>query len=162
MEFRKMVTMILYVRQQKRHRCKEQTFGLCGRRQGWDDLREYHWNMYITICEIGCQSSSMRETVCSELVHCDDPEGWDGEEGGRRVQDGEHMYTHGGFMSLYGKTNTILQSKIIIINKAIIHFFKKSLLQHHSSKASIIRCSAFFIVQLSHLYMTTGKKQNFD
>ena len=32
----------------------------------------------------------------------------------------------------------------------------KSLLQHHSSKASILRCSAFFIVQLSHLYMTTG------
>ena len=33
----------------------------------------------------------------------------------------------------------------------------KSLLQHHSSKASILRCSAFFIVQLSHLYMTPGK-----
>ena len=33
----------------------------------------------------------------------------------------------------------------------------KGLLQHHSSKASILRCSAFFIVQLSHLYMTTGK-----
>ena len=33
----------------------------------------------------------------------------------------------------------------------------QSLLQHHSSKASILRCSAFFIVQLSHLYMTTGK-----
>ena len=33
----------------------------------------------------------------------------------------------------------------------------KSLLQHHSSKASILRCSAFFIVQLSHLYMTAGK-----
>ena len=33
----------------------------------------------------------------------------------------------------------------------------KSLLQHHSSKASILQCSAFFIVQLSHLYMTTGK-----
>ena len=33
----------------------------------------------------------------------------------------------------------------------------KSLLQHHSSKASIFRCSAFFIVQLSHSYMTTGK-----
>ena len=33
----------------------------------------------------------------------------------------------------------------------------KSLLQHHSSKASILRCSAFFIVQLSHAYMTTGK-----
>ena len=38
--FRKMVTMALYVRQQKRHRCKEQTFGLCGRSRGWDDLRE--------------------------------------------------------------------------------------------------------------------------
>ena len=33
----------------------------------------------------------------------------------------------------------------------------KSLLQHHSSKASIFQCSAFFIVQLSHPYMTTGK-----
>ena len=33
----------------------------------------------------------------------------------------------------------------------------KSLLQHHSSKASTLRCLAFFIVQLSHLYMTTGK-----
>src|SRR5574340_631911 len=33
----------------------------------------------------------------------------------------------------------------------------KSLLQHHSSKASNLRCSAFFIVQLSHPYMTTGK-----
>uniref|UniRef100_A0AC11E4L2 Uncharacterized protein n=1 Tax=Ovis aries TaxID=9940 RepID=A0AC11E4L2_SHEEP len=33
----------------------------------------------------------------------------------------------------------------------------KSLLQHHSSKASIIQCAAFFIVQLSHPYMTTGK-----
>ena len=33
----------------------------------------------------------------------------------------------------------------------------KSLLQHHSSKASVLRSSAFFIVQLSHPYMTTGK-----
>ena len=38
----------------------------------------------------------------------------------------------------------------------------KSLLQHHSSKASIILCSAFFIVQLSHPYMTTGKNYSFD
>ena len=33
----------------------------------------------------------------------------------------------------------------------------KSLLQHHSSKASVLQCSAFFMVQLSHSYMTTGK-----
>ena len=39
MEFRKMVMMTLYARQQKRHRCIEQCFGLYGRRQGWGDLR---------------------------------------------------------------------------------------------------------------------------
>ena len=48
---------------------------------------------------------SMHETGCSGLVHWDDPEGWDGEGGGRGVQDGEHMYTHGWFMSLYGKNH---------------------------------------------------------
>ena len=42
------------------------------------------------------------------LVHWDDPEGWYGEGGGRRVQDGEHMYTCGRFILIYGKTNTIL------------------------------------------------------
>ena len=40
MEFRKMLTITLYARQKKNHRCIEQTFGLCGRRQGWDVLRE--------------------------------------------------------------------------------------------------------------------------
>ena len=35
---------------------------------------------------------SMHETGCSGLVHWGDPEGWDGEEGGRGVQDGKHMY----------------------------------------------------------------------
>ena len=38
----------------------------------------------------------------------------------------------------------------------------KSLLQHHSSKASILSCSAFFIVQFSHPYMTTGKTHSLD
>ena len=37
----------------------------------------------------------MHETGCSGLVHWDDPAGWDGEGGGREVQDGEQMYTHG-------------------------------------------------------------------
>ena len=50
----------------------------------------------------------MYETGCSGLVHWDDPEGWDGEGGGRGFQDGEHMYAHGRFKSMYGKTNTIL------------------------------------------------------
>ena len=51
---------------------------------------------------------SMHDIGCSGLVHCDDPEGWYGEEGGRRVQDGEHMYTCGGFISIFGKINTIM------------------------------------------------------
>ena len=38
----------------------------------------------------------------------------------------------------------------------------KSLLQHHSSKASILRCSAFFIVQFSHPYMATGKNHSLN
>ena len=42
MNFRKMVTITLYARQQKRHRCIEQSFGLCGRGRGWDDLGEWH------------------------------------------------------------------------------------------------------------------------
>ena len=45
---------------------------------------------------------------CSGQVHWDDPDGWYREGGGRGVQDGEHVYTHGGFMWMYGKTNTIL------------------------------------------------------
>ena len=50
----------------------------------------------------------MHETGCLGLVHWDDPEGWDGEGGGRGVHDVEQMYTHGGFKSVYGKTNTML------------------------------------------------------
>ena len=41
---------------------------------------------------------SMHDTGCSGLVHWDDPERWDGEGGGRGVQDGEHVYIRGGFM----------------------------------------------------------------
>ena len=51
---------------------------------------------------------SIQDTGCLGLVLWDDPEGWYGEGGGRGVQDWEHMYTRGGFMLMYGKTNTIL------------------------------------------------------
>ena len=52
---------------------------------------------------------SMHDTGCLGLVHWEDPDlGWYGERGGRRVQDGEHVYTCGRFMLIYGKTNTIL------------------------------------------------------
>ena len=41
-EFRKMAVITPYARQQKRHRCLEQSFGLCRRGRGWDDLGEWH------------------------------------------------------------------------------------------------------------------------
>jgi len=53
----------------------------------------------------------MHDTGCSELVHWDDPEGWYGEGGGRRVQDGEHMYTCGGFILIFGKTIQFVKFK---------------------------------------------------
>ena len=56
MEFRKMVTITLCTRQQKRHWCIDQSCGLCGRGRGWDDLGEWHWNMYNIIYEMSCQS----------------------------------------------------------------------------------------------------------
>ena len=48
---------------------------------------------------------SMHETGCSGLVHWDDPERGVGEGGGSGVQDGEYMYTHDWFMSVYGKNH---------------------------------------------------------
>ena len=50
----------------------------------------------------------MHDTGCLGLVHWDDPERWYREGGRRWVQDGEHVYACGGFMLMYGKSNTIL------------------------------------------------------
>ena len=71
------------------------------------------WENGTEACIISCMKrvanpGLMHDTGCLGLVHWDDPEGWYGEGGGRRVQDGEHMYTCGGFISIFGKTNTIL------------------------------------------------------
>ena len=68
-----MVTITLYVRQQKRHRCIEQSFGFCGRGRGWDDLGKWHGNMYNIIYEMNRQSRF--DTGSLGLVHWDDP-GW--------------------------------------------------------------------------------------
>ena len=71
------------------------------------------WENGIVICIISYMKQvvspgSMHDTGCLGLVHWDDLEEWYGEGGGRRVQDGEHMYTCGRFILIYGKTNTIL------------------------------------------------------
>ena len=95
--------MTLYVRQQKRNRYKEQTFGLCERRRGWDDLREYRWNMYTTICEIDRQSrfDAWDRVLRAGALEWPWGMGWGGS--GREGQGRGHMYTHGWFMSMYGK-----------------------------------------------------------
>ena len=63
----------------------------CGRRQGWDVLREQHWNKYTIKGEIDHQPRLDAWDKCSGLVHWEDPEGWDGEGGRRGDRDGEHM-----------------------------------------------------------------------
>ena len=101
------MVITLYVRQQKRHRRIEQSLDSVGEGEGgmiWEDGIE----TCISYVKQITSSGSMHDTGCSRLVHWDDPEGWYGEGGGRGVQDGEHMYTCGGFMLMYGKTNTIL------------------------------------------------------
>ena len=70
------------------------------------------WENGIETC-ISCRKQiaspgSIHDIGCSGLVHWDEPEGWHKEGGGRGVQDGEHVYTCGGFMSMYGKINTAL------------------------------------------------------
>ena len=71
------------------------------------------WENGIETCKISyvkqiASLGLMHDTGCLGLVHLNDPEGWDGEGGARGVQDGEHMYAHGRFTSMYGKSNTIL------------------------------------------------------
>ena len=59
----------------------------------------------------------MHDTGCLGLVHWDNPEGWNGEGGGRRVQDGEHMCTCGRFILIFGKSNTVMLSLKIKLKK---------------------------------------------
>ena len=71
------------------------------------------WDNGIETCIISYKKriaspGLMKDTGCLGLVHWDDPEGWYGEGCGSRVQDWEHVYTSGGFMLMYGKTNSIL------------------------------------------------------
>ena len=58
---------------------------------------------------------SMHETGCSGLVHWDDPEGWDGEGGGRGVQDGEHTKKQ-----CIGSLENTSHQMIVIFKKSII------------------------------------------
>ena len=68
------------------------------------------WENGIETCIISYKKQiaslgSMQDTGCLGLEHWDDPERWYGKGGGRGAQDGEPMYIHGGFMSMYGKNH---------------------------------------------------------
>ena len=102
MEFRKMVMITLYAKQKERHRCTEQTFGLCGRRQRWDVLKEQHRNMYTKKKKERketCILSRVKQITSPGWMDETSPQGWctgktqrDGmgrEVGGDR--DGEYM-----------------------------------------------------------------------
>ena len=109
MEFRKMVTITQCARQQKRHRCIENSLlDSVGEREGgmiWENGIEIRIILYMKRV---ANPGLMHDTGCLGLVHWDEPEGWYGEGGGRRVQDGEHVYTCDRSISIFGKTNTIL------------------------------------------------------
>ena len=71
------------------------------------------WENGIETCILSCKNQianlcPMQDTGCLGLVHGDDPEKCYGEGGGRGVYVWERKYTRGGFMSMYGKTNTVL------------------------------------------------------
>ena len=71
------------------------------------------WENGIETCIISYKQritslGSMQDTGCLGLVHWDDSERWYWEGGGREVRDWEHVYISGGFMLMYGKTNTVL------------------------------------------------------
>ena len=71
------------------------------------------WENGIVTCILTCKDRitslcPTQDTACLRLVHGDDPERYYGEGGGRGVHVWEHMYTRGGFMSRYGKTNRVL------------------------------------------------------
>ena len=73
-----------------------------------DPLQESDSNMYTIMLESNPQSMSDAGYSMLGLVPGDDPERCYGERGRRGVHVWELMYTRGGFMSMYGKTNTVL------------------------------------------------------
>ena len=121
MEFRKMVMTTLYVRQQKRHRYKEQTFGLCGRRWGWDDWKNSIETRILPYVKQMTSPSSMHETGHSNPVHWNNPEGWDGEAGEKGFQDaGKHVHPWLIHVNAWQKSPQYCKVIILHWNKLIL------------------------------------------
>ena len=102
-----MVMITIYARQQERHMFRTD-FWTLGEGEGG-----MIWENGIETCILSCKDRipslcPMQDTACLGLVHGDDPQRCYGEGDGRGVHVWECMYTRGGFMSMYGKTNTVL------------------------------------------------------
>ena len=73
------------------------------------------------------------------------------------ASDGQSIESFSFSISPSNEYSGLISFRIDLFDLLAVQGTLKSLLQQHSSKASILRCSGFFIIQLSHLYMTTGK-----
>ena len=80
--------------------------------------------MYIILCETITSPGSMHDTGCLGLVQWDDLEGWDGEGGGRGLQDGEHMYTRGRFSQFMAKPIQYCKVISLQLNKFVLKINK--------------------------------------
>ena len=140
MEFRKMVTITLCTRQQKRHRCIEQSFGLCGRGRGWDDLGEWHWNMHNIMYETSRQSRFNARYWMFGAGALGQPRGmvW----GGRREEGsgwGTHLYLWWIHFDIWQNQYNIvkLKNKIKLKNKKNwqndLSSFPRQTIHHHSN-----------------------------
>ena len=121
MEFRKMVTITLYTRQPKRHWCIEQSFGLCGRGRGWDDLGEWHWNTYTIIYGMSRQSRFDARYWMLGAGALGRPRGmvW----GGRREKGsgwGTHVYLWQIHFDIWQKQYNIVKFKNKIKKKSLL------------------------------------------
>ena len=98
---------------------------------------------YLILCHTLCYSPSIFPSIrvfSSELAHC--------------IRWPKYLSFS---ISPPNEYSGLISFRIDCFDLVAVQGFLKSLLQHHSSKASILRHSVFFMVQLSHLYMTTGK-----
>ena len=95
---------------------QKEIFGICLATWEYGGLYACLFKKYINgivTCILSCKNRiaslcPTQDTACLGLVHSHDPERCYGEEGGRGVHVWERMYTRGGFISMYGKTNTVL------------------------------------------------------
>ena len=127
MEFRKMVTITLYMRQQKRHWCIEQSLRLCGIGRGWDDLGEWHWNIYNIIYEMRCQSRFDAWYWMLGASALGRPRGmvW----GGRREDGsgwGTHVYLWQIHFDIWQNQYNIVKLKKKMLSRLVIAFPPKS------------------------------------